>query len=120
MDAIERVSNAYCKSNIYNALLDYRAGRHPSMQNCALAYNTPVLSFRNRLASRIPRLYAHEHMRVLSNAWEKTLVRWITHLTITGLPASPSLVVAIAQEIHGNRYQVERLPPSYPRPIGKS
>lgn len=59
-------------------------------------------------------------MQILSSAEEKTLVRWITHLTSTGFPASPSLVVAIAEEIRKNRYQVARLPPSYPRPIGKS
>lgn len=59
-------------------------------------------------------------MQVLSNAEEKTLVRWITHLTSTGFPASPSLAMSIAEEIRGNRYQVARLPPSYPRPIGKS
>jgi hypothetical protein len=50
----------------------------------------------------------------------KTLVRWITHLTVTGFPASPSLAIAIAEEIRKNRYQVARLPPSYPRSIGKS
>jgi hypothetical protein len=59
-------------------------------------------------------------MQVLSNAEEKTLVRWITHITIAGFPASPSLAIAIAEEIRKNRYQVAWLPPSYPRPIGKS
>jgi hypothetical protein len=67
-----------------------------------------------------PRAHAHEHMQVLSNAEETTLVRWITHLTVTGFPASPSLAIAIAEEIWKNRYQVARLPPSYPRPIGKN
>jgi len=47
-------------------------------------------------------------------------VRWITHLTITGLPASPSLAIVIAEEIRGNRYQVAWLLPSCPRLIGKS
>ena len=47
-------------------------------------------------------------------------MRWIAHLTITGFPASASLAIAIAEEIRKNRYQVARLPPSYPRPIGKS
>ena len=59
-------------------------------------------------------------MQVLSNAEEKTIMRWITHLTITGFLASPSLAIAIAEEIRRNRYQVARLPPSYPRPIDKS
>jgi hypothetical protein len=65
-------------------------------------------------------LTPHEHMQVLSNAEEKTSVRWNTHLTITGFPALPSLAIAIAEEIRKNRYQVAWLPPSYPRPIGKS
>jgi hypothetical protein len=120
MNAIERVSNAYTESKIYNALLDYRADRYTSVRKFALAYKIPVPSFRNRLADRISRSHAHEHMQVLSNAEEKTLARWITHLTITGSPASPSLAIAIAEEICRNRYQVAQLPPSYPRPIGKS
>jgi hypothetical protein len=120
MDAIERVSNAYTEPDMYNALLDFRAGRYTSVRKCALVYNIPVQSFRNRLSGRISRSHAHEHMQVLSNAEENTLVRWITHLTITGFPASPSLAIAIAEEIRKNRYQVARLPPSYPRPIGKS
>jgi hypothetical protein len=120
MNAIERVSNAYTESKIYNALLDYRADRYTSVRKFALAYKIPLPSFRNRLAGRISRSHAHEHMQALSNAEGKTSVRWITHLTITGFPASPSLAVAIAEEIRRNRYQVARLPPSYPRPIGKS
>jgi hypothetical protein len=119
MNAIERVSNAYTESDIYNALLDCRAGRYTSVRKCALAYKIPVPSFRNRLTGRISRSHAHEHMQVLSNAEEKTLVRWITHLTITGFPASPSLAIAIAEERRRNCYQVAQLPLSYPRPIGK-
>jgi hypothetical protein len=37
---------------------------------------------------------------------------WISCLAI--------LTIAITEEIRRNRYQVARLPPSYPRPIGKS
>ena len=44
----------------------------------------------------------------------------IKHLTVTGFPGSPSLAIAIAEEIRENRYQVARLPPSYLRPTGKS
>lgn len=120
MDATERVLNAYTESDIHNAMIDHRSGRYTSVRKCALAYNIPVQSFRNRLSGRISRSHAHEHMQVLSNAEKKTLVRWITHLTSTGFPASPALAIAIAEEIRKNRYQVARLPPSYPRPIGKS
>ena len=51
---------------------------------------------------------------------EKTLVRWITHLTRTGFPASPALAIQMAEEIRRNRYRLSKTPPSSQRPIGKS
>jgi hypothetical protein len=59
-------------------------------------------------------------MQILSNAEERTLVRWITHLTRAGFPAPPSLAMQMADEIRHNRFQLSTTPPSYLRPIGKS
>ena len=120
MDANTRVSNAYSETDIQKAILEFTTGRYASVRKCAAAYRIPVQSLRNRLSGRNSRSHAHEHMQILSNAEEGTLVRWITHLTSTGFPASPSLAIAIAEEIRRNRYLVSRTPPSYPRSIGKS
>ncbi|KXL48548.1 MAG: hypothetical protein FE78DRAFT_141741, partial [Acidomyces sp. 'richmondensis'] len=55
---------------------------------------------------------------ILSNAEEKTLVRWIMRLTVTGYPASPALVVDMAKEIRQQRYQLLSSPAPL-RPISK-
>jgi len=57
-------------------------------------------------------------MQILLKPEEGTLIRWITHLTNTGLPASPALVREMAEEIRRNRLQLSHTPTSYPQPIG--
>ena len=120
MNATTRVSNAYTESQMHTAVLDCSTGRCTSIRECAIAHDVPVQSLRNRLAGRTSRTHAHEHMQILSNAEERTLVRWLTHLTNTGFPASPALAIKMAEEVRRNRYQVSRTPPFYPKPIGKS
>ncbi|RAL60102.1 hypothetical protein DID88_000727 [Monilinia fructigena] len=51
----------------------------------------------------------------LSNAEEKTLVRWISRLTATGYPATPGLLKEMAQEILNQRviFASSSTPPSF-------
>ena len=51
------------------------------------------------MAGRNLRATAHQIEQILSSAKEKTLSQWITQLTCTGFPASPALVVQMAEEV---------------------
>jgi hypothetical protein len=72
------------------------------------------------MTKRPSRPTSHEYRQILSNAEERTLVRWLTRLTTTGFPASPALAVQMAEEVRYGRYQLGHNPPSCERPIGKS
>lgn len=63
------------------------------------------------MAGRDSRMQAQEHRQNLSPAEEKTLVRWIARLTKSGYPASPALVLEMAEEIAHQRYQLSKAPP---------
>jgi DDE superfamily endonuclease/Tc5 transposase DNA-binding domain len=120
MNATTRDLNAYSGLDLQNAILAYKAGKYPSIRACASAFHIPYPTLQTRLSGRTSRSHAHEHMQVLSNAEEKTLVRWITHLTRAGFPASPALAMSMAEEIRRSRFQLTHSIISYPRPIGKS
>jgi len=120
MDVNIRDSDAYSESDLQTAILAYKVGEYTSIRACASAFSLPRRTLQHRISGRNSRSHAHEPMQILSPAEEKTLVRWITHLTSTGFPASPALAIEMAEEIRRGRYQLSRTPPSYLRPIGKS
>ncbi|RAL58059.1 hypothetical protein DID88_009667 [Monilinia fructigena] len=64
---------------------------------------------------RQSRSQSHESFQKLSNAEEKTLVRWISRLTATGYPATPGLLKEMAQEILNQRviFASSSTPPSF-------
>lgn len=63
------------------------------------------------MAGRDSRMQAQEHRQNLSPAEEKTLVRWIARLTKSVYPASPALVLEMAEEIAHPQYQLSKAPP---------
>jgi hypothetical protein len=67
----------------------------------------------------LSRSSAHENQQILSVAEEKTLVRWITRLTTTGFPASPALVVEMAEEIRVGRLHLGKGESIYLRAISE-
>ena len=71
------------------------------------------------MSGRNSRATAHKSEQLLSNAEEKTLVRWITRLTRTGFPASPALALQMAEEIRRGHVQLSRAPTQTLRPIGE-
>lgn len=111
---------AYCESHMLEAISAYQAGSYSSIQKCAAAFSVPHQTLQHRISGRTSRSCAHEHRQILSNAEEKTLVRWITRLTSTGYPVPPALGVQMAEEIRRNRFPLSGEPRSYPRRIGKS
>ena len=120
MDATTRDFVAYLEADVLSAISAYQSGEYTSIRKCAGAFSIPYPTLQHRIAGRLSRPTSHEHRQILSNAEERKLVRCITQLTNTGFPASPALVVQMADEIRHGRYQLSHNPPSYDRPIGKS
>ena len=84
---------------IQKAIDDIHSSLYRGTKTAARAHNIPDNTLRKRMAGRNTHENAHKSQQILSNAEEKTLVQWITRLTCTGFPASPSLVVQMAEKI---------------------
>ena len=91
------------ESRIQSAITDYNLNTYPSILQTAGAFKVPFSTLQARMAGRSSRSTGRESQQILSNAEENTLARWITHLTITGYPASPKLVLEMAEEIRRER-----------------
>ena len=99
MDAIPRVPNASSDAPVQEALLAYKSDPSIPIRAIARSFGTAESTLRHRIKGRASRSCAHEYRQILSEREEKTLARWITHLTATGYPASIALVVDMAKEI---------------------
>ena len=95
---------AYSEPDIQAAISAYQAKEHPSIRAAARAFSIPYHTLRSHLDKATSRSYAHESQQILSNAEESTLVQWISRLTRTGFPASPALVVEMAEEVRRGRF----------------
>jgi len=93
----------YTEADVQKAISTLRERQHTSIRRAARAFGIPYTTLWNRMAGHTSRFIAHESEQVLSNAEERTLVRWITRLTRTGFPASPALVVQMAEELRRGR-----------------
>jgi len=120
MNAPIRDLDAHSNERLQKAIDAFQRGEYPSFRSCSRAFSVCRETLRNRISGRPSRTQAHEPMQILSDSEEKTLIRWITHLTSTGFPASPALVRDMAEEIRRNRFQLSRTPPTYLRPLGKN
>ena len=118
MDVSIRDSHASLESTIQEAITSYQTKRYPSIRATARAFSIPSSTLHSRMAGSTSRRNAHESKQLLSNAEEKTLLRWITQLTRTGYPASPALALEMAETIRSQRYQLSKQAP-HRRPIGK-
>ena len=107
------------EAKIQAAIQAFKSKEYKSVRAAALAFSVPPSTVHDRLAGRTSRSTAYESAQTLSNAEEHTLVRWISRLTQTGFPASPTLVVQIAEEVRRSRFQLSQSPPPTLRPIGE-
>jgi hypothetical protein len=110
MDGLQDQAQAYSEADIQAAIAVYNSSNSFSIRAAACQHSVPYYILRNRIAGRKSRPQAHEPAQILSNAEEGTLVRWITRLTKTGFPASPALVVEMAEEICRSRFQLSQTP----------
>jgi hypothetical protein len=112
-------SKAYSEEDIQKAITSWKNREFSSIRATAIHFQVPAQTLRDRMAGRKTKAQAREEVQLLSNAEEKTLVRWITRLTSTGFPATPALVIETAEEIRRGRVklafsqntQLTQLPP---------
>ncbi|RAL64783.1 hypothetical protein DID88_001380 [Monilinia fructigena] len=103
------------EDNIQKAIESLKNKRFTSIRSAAIHFKIPKSTLTNRMAGRQSRSQSHESFQKLSNAEEKTLVRWISRLTATGYPATPGLLKEMAQEILNQRviFASSSTPPSF-------
>ncbi|RAL66868.1 hypothetical protein DID88_007650 [Monilinia fructigena] len=103
------------EDNIQKAIESLKNKRFTSIRSAAIHFKIPKSTLTNRMAGRQSRSQSHESFQKLSNAEEKTLVRWISLLTATGYPATPGLLKEMAQEILNQRviFASSSTPPSF-------
>lgn len=119
MDALTRVKRVYTEGQLQAALSHINENRGQSVRATAAAYAVPESTLRNRLAGHTSCSGAHEHRQNLSSAEEKTLVKWLSNLTRAGFPASPALLVEMAEEVRRSRFKLSERPSPQLRPLGK-
>ena len=119
MNTVSQSPSDSPESRIQDALLAHTSGKYRSVRAAAIAFSIPPPTLSYRIAGRTSRAQAHESVQILSHAEEKTLVRWLTRLTSTGFPASPALVMQMAEEIRRGRLQLSKTPTPLLRPIGE-
>ena len=122
MDASQRELSVLLESRIQEAILAKKS--NPSLSNRTLAtqFKIAETTLRRRLQGTSSRSMAHEYRQALSTAEERTLVKWISHLTRAGYPIAPSLAYDMAENIRSQRYQLSATRYSAPllRPLGKN
>jgi hypothetical protein len=100
MDASTRAKRAYTEAQLQAALSSLNGNDTESIRVTAAAYAVPESTSR-------------------SSAEEKTLVKWFSNLTRAGFPASPALLVGIAEEVRWSRFKVSDGPSPQLSPLGK-
>jgi hypothetical protein len=107
------------EAQIQAAIHAFQAEGYKSVRAAPRAFSVPASTLHDRLAGRLSRSRAHEKAHMISKTEEQTLVRWISRLTRTEFPASPKLVIEMAEEVRRSRFQLSQLPPSTSQPIGE-
>lgn len=103
------------KDNLLNkAISAFVSEEYTCIRAYARDKGVPYPTLRYRLTSHTSRAHAMESRQNLSSTREETLVRWITRLTRIGFPASPTLVLEMAEEIRRTRVSLSSASPSMP------
>ncbi len=108
MSLPEQSSHAHHEADVSQAISDHPSGKHTSLRQAADAFSIPCTTRQRRMAGSISRSYAHTYQQILSTAEERALVRWIARLKTTGSPASPALIVEMAEEIRRGRLKLAK------------
>ena len=79
------------------------SGQYSSVYSAAKSLGISETTLRERRNGRKPRRHAHVSQQLLSDSEEKALVKWITTLTLTGLPPSYSIIETMVDAIREDR-----------------
>ena len=101
---------------IQNAIAAYNTRRYCTIGKAAHTFEIPYSTMKDHLSGASSQAQAREIQQNLSNTKKKTLVQWITHLTITEFPAYPKLVLKMAEKIRQERAFFA--PQASPGPLG--
>ncbi|KXL49515.1 MAG: hypothetical protein FE78DRAFT_86074, partial [Acidomyces sp. 'richmondensis'] len=96
--------DASSKTSICSAITAYQTGEYTSIRKYATAFGVAFTTLQNRLSGRPSRRTGHQHRQILSPTEDRTLVRWITHVTNSSFLVSPAFAVEIAEEVRYSRY----------------
>ena len=116
-----RSNRSQYEDNIQDAIRGLKNKEFPSIRSAARYFEIPHSTLIERMAGTKSRAESYETRQILSNAEEKTLVRWITRLTSTGYPVTPALLKEMAEEIRNQRVQIassQHTAPTEPTTIG--
>ena len=121
MDALQRELNLSLESRIQKAISAKKLDLSLSKRALATQYRVSETTLRRRLQGAQSRSMANEHLQSLSPAEERTLVKWISHLTRAGYPIAPSLAHDMAENMRSQRCQLSKRRKSDPplRPLGQ-
>ena len=75
------------------------SGQYSSVNSAAKSVGISETTLRKRRNGRKPRRHAYVSQQLLSDSEEKVLVKWITNLTLIGLPPSYSIIELIREGI---------------------
>ena len=94
-----KAKRALDKAKMQRALTSFEDNEYSSVKRTADEYELARSSLRNRIAGRKTRKQARTTQQSLTEIEELTLERWITRLTRTGYPVSPTLAIQMAEEL---------------------
>ena len=93
------------EERLQSAISAFQKQEFDSVRAAANAFKVSDRTLSRRLAGGLSRAQATEITQILSNAEEKTLVRWISRYTYAGSPVTPALLLELAELIRHERVQ---------------
>jgi len=91
------------EAKLQEAIQAYKKGQFPSVRSAANHFEVSPNTLARRISGGLSHREAMQIRQILSDAEEKTLIRWITRYTIAGSPISPALLIEMAQLIRVRR-----------------
>ena len=87
------------EQRLQDAISAYQNQEFSSIRATANHFRVSDRTISRRLGGGLSRVQAKEIVQILSNAEEKTLVRWISRYTCAGSPITPVLLLELAELI---------------------
>ena len=91
------------EERLQQAISAYRNREFSTVRSAAKEFNVSRDTMARRMSGGLSRAEATELTQILSNAEEKTLVRWISRYTCAGSPMTPALLLEMAELIRHER-----------------